>query len=277
MGAMPLRILWVDDDLSVSRSARVELRRRGANILMASSAERGTELAELFPVDLFVVRDELGTVERGDLASQFRSGFPEAEIIVLSSNPRKEPPGVGLGLLFCGTQPLAPELLIDVIETAFPGRLEPCARPKHATATVLCVDDDPEMLRSLTRLLSRHGYRVRSFEDAKAVLGAIPEIGPDLAILDVMMPGIDGGSLAREIRRVYHDLFPLVMLSARASSADIAAGYGNGASAYLAKPCTTENLLNVVDYYVGDLDPEEREALEVSGRFEVGRCAGIVR
>jgi DNA-binding response OmpR family regulator len=273
----PLVLLWVDDDLARGRAARVELRRRGARVLMARSAERAMELSELFACDLFVLSDLAGSAETGDLAAQFRSGFPNSEIILLSSKPREEPQGVGLGLLYSGTQPLALETLITVIDMAFPGRLESRPLPKLEQATVLCVDDDPEMLRSLSRLLRRHGYRAKPLEDPRTVLEAIPEIAPDLAILDVMMPGIDGRALARQIRSVYRDLIPLVMLSARSSSADIAAGYQDGVSAYLPKPCSPERLLDVIDYYVGDLDREEREALESEGRVRVGRGAGAVR
>jgi DNA-binding response OmpR family regulator len=273
----PLILLWVDEDLARGRPSRVELRRRGARVLMARSAERATELSELFMCDLFVLSDDVGTAEPGDLAAHLRSGFPDAEIILLSSKPREEPQGVGLGLLYYGAQPLALETLIGLIDMAFPGRLEHRPPPKPEHATVLCVDDDPQMLHSLSRLLTRHGYRATLLEDPREVLEAISEIAPDLAILDVMMPGIDGRALARKIRSVYRDLIPLVMLSARSSSADIAAGYEDGASAYLPKPCSPERLLDVVDYYVGDLDREEREALESEGRVRVGRGAGVVR
>jgi DNA-binding response OmpR family regulator len=265
MAHPPLRVLWADDDLARARRSRMELRRRGARVLLATTAQRAVELAELFRPELFVIEESLGSFEPGDLAAHVRSGFPSAEIILLSSSPRSGLPGAGLGLLYSGTQPLALGTLLDVLEGAFPGRLASGAPPAADPATILCVDDDPEMLRSLDRLLTRHGYRVRSFEDARKVLDAIRGIAPDLAILDVRMPGIDGRTLAREIRKEYRDLLPLVMLSARSSGADVAAGMRDGASAYLSKPCRPDRVLDVVDYYVGGLDAEEREALELEG------------
>src|SRR5688572_24337957 len=129
MADNPLLILWVDDDLSRDRPLRMELRRRGARVLMARSAERAIELSELFPVQLFVLSDELVAVESGDLAAHFRSGFPGAEIILLSSTPREGLPGVGLGLLYSGSRPLALETLIGLLDMAFPGRLERRAVP----------------------------------------------------------------------------------------------------------------------------------------------------
>jgi DNA-binding response OmpR family regulator len=277
MIASPLIVLWVDDDLSRDRPLRMELRRRGARVLMARSAERAIELSELFAVQLFVLSDEIGAVERGDLAAHFRSGFPNAEIILLSSKLGEGLHGVGLGLLYSGPRPLALETLITLLETAFPGRLRHGTLPRSEPATVLCVDDDPEMLRALARLLVRRGYRPKPLTDPRATLDVIPEVAPDLAILDVTMPGIDGYELARRIRSVYRNLIPVVMLSARASNQDIAAGYENGANAYLSKPCPPERLMDVVDYFAGDLDIEEFEALYSEGKGRGWKSVGVVR
>jgi DNA-binding response OmpR family regulator len=272
----PLVILWVDDDLGRDRPLRVELRRRGARVLMARSAERAIELSELFDVDLFVLSDEAGAAEPGDLAGHFRSASPNAEIILLSSTTAGLQ-GVGLGLLYSGPRPLAPETLFLLLDAAFPGRVGRRTVPKPQPATVLCVDDDPEMLRALSRLLVRRGYRPKPLADPLAALEMIPAVAPDLAILDVTMPGIDGYELARQIRTVYRNLIPLVMLSARDSGADIAAGYEHGANAYLSKPCPPERLMDVVDYYAGDLDVEEFEALASEGKGRGWKNTGIVR
>lgn len=264
MSENPLVILWADPERGHGRASRVALRRRGARVLAADSACRAIELAELFRPELLILEGRLDLAEGGDLASHFRSAFPAAEIMVLSPGPREEPSGVGLGLLYSGTGPIALETLFHLIETAFPGRLQSPDPARRGPATVLCVDDDPATLRSLDRLLTRHGYRVRSIADARRVMEAIPSIAPDLAILDVMMPGLDGLALAREIRREVRGPLPLVMLSARTSGDEIAAGYRGGADTYLAKPFRAERLLEVVDFYVGDLDPVEREALAPS-------------
>jgi DNA-binding response OmpR family regulator len=273
----PLRILWVEDDLAGGRHARVELRRRGARVLHAASSERAIELAELFSFDLFVLSGDLGAAEPVDLAAHFRSVFPDSEIILQSSKPQDALGRAGLGLLYSGTGPLAPEMLLDLIHSAFPGRLEARVPSASRPATVLCVDDDPRTLRALSRLLTRHGYRARTIENSEVVMDVIPEVSPDLAILDVLMPGIDGCALARRIHDVYHDLIPMVILSARASGPDVAGAYRDGAKAYLAKPCRPERLLDVVDYYAGDLDTEEREALESEPWVRVAKVAGVIR
>jgi DNA-binding response OmpR family regulator len=277
MADNPLRVLWVEDDLAGGRHSRMELRRRGARVLFAPSAERAIGLAELFPFDLFVLSGDLGAAAPVDLAAHFRSAFPDGEIILQSSKPQDGLGRAGLGLLYSGTGPLATEMLLDLVHSAFPGRLDHRSPSTSPAPTVLCVDDDPRTLRALSRVLTRHGYRARTIENPEVVMDVIPEISPDLAILDVLMPGIDGCALARRIHDVYHDLIPTVILSALASGPDVAAAYRDGAKAYLVKPCRPERLLDVVDYYAGDLDDEEREALESEAWVRVARVAGVVR
>jgi DNA-binding response OmpR family regulator len=127
---------------------------------------------------------------------------------------------------------------------------------------VMCVDDDPQTLNSLSRLLHRHGYRVSTFEDPNKVLSAIPDVAPDVAVVDVLMPGLDGRELSRRIRDQYRGLFPIVIHSARATDADRWAGFRHGADYFLPKPCEPHRLLDVVDYYADRLDPEERQFIE---------------
>jgi two-component system OmpR family response regulator len=127
---------------------------------------------------------------------------------------------------------------------------------------ILCVDDDRPTLASISRILSRHGYRVSTFENPERVLTAIPDVAPDLALVDVSMPGLDGRELSRLIRTQYRGLFPIVMHSARKTDADRWSSFRHGADYYLPKPCEPHQLLDVVDYYSDRLDAEERQFLE---------------
>jgi DNA-binding response OmpR family regulator len=262
MANKALSILIADPQLSESRTLRMELRRRGARVFMAETAEEATRLAELTRPDLFIVDDELRREGSCDLAGFIRSTYPDSEMILFVAQSFETARGLELGLLFAGMKPVSTETLLDLITTDFPGRLEDRPAAKPYPGTVLCVDDDPGALRSLTRLLAHHGYRVCAFEDGRAALQAIPTILPDLAILDVRMPGMDGRELALEIRKEYRGLFPMVMLSGLATSADMASGYQHGADYYLSKTCEPHRLLDVVDYYAHNVDREEREFLE---------------
>lgn len=128
--------------------------------------------------------------------------------------------------------------------------------------TVLCVDDDPEFLRSVARLLSRRGYRVSAFEDADRALEAIPWLKPDVALVDIMMPGMGGFGLAEKIREQSQGRIPVVFLSALDTDETYYEGHQRGARYMVEKTAGPQKMLDVVDYFAGDLDPREREALK---------------
>jgi DNA-binding response OmpR family regulator len=262
MSQNPPVILQADRKMGESRSLRTDLRRRGAKVLMADTPEKAIELSKLFPPDVIVLDDDLSQEGGTDLVEHFRTEVPDAEIILLSSQPESMTRGVGRGLLFQGLRPVTAGTLLDLITTALPGRWSEPPKTSEIPPMVLCVDDDRMALNSLSRLLGRHGYRVSTFQDPRSVLQAIPEIGPDVAVLDVVMPDLDGRELSQQIRSHYRGLFPIVMYSARSSDAERLAGFRHGADYYLPKPCEPHQILDVVDYYADRLDPEERQFLE---------------
>lgn len=107
---------------------------------------------------------------------------------------------------------------------------------------ILVVDDDAE-LRDLTgEFLARHGYRVRSVENVAQMRQAIDADRPDLVILDVMMPGEDGLSAARQLSAPAGGP-AVIMLSALGGDTDRIIGLEVGADDYLAKPCNPRELL----------------------------------
>jgi len=252
-------ILQADRMLGETRMLRTELRRRGARVLMAETAEEAVAQAKLCPPDILLLDDDLSGE---DLAERFRSTLPDAEVILLSSRDDQLARGFGMGLLYHGLRPVGWRTLLDLIEQALPGRLRPAGDASEPGPMVMCVDDDPQALNSISRLLNRHGYRVCTFADPDKVLAAIPEVAPDVAVVDVLMPGMDGRELSRRIREKYRRLFPIVLHSARATEADRQAGFRHGADYFLAKPCAPHRLLDVVDYYADHLDAEERRFIE---------------
>jgi len=258
----PPVILQADRKLGETRQLRTELRRRGATVLMAEAVEQAMRQALLSPPNVIILDDDLSRGSACDLADYFRSTVPDAEMILLSSSPDSLTRGLGLGLLFHGVRPVSSGTLMDLVELALPGRLAPLPAPTRPGPMVLCVDDDRSMLKSLSRLLQRHGYRVATFENPELVMTAIPEVAPDLALVDVAMPGLDGRELSRRIRHQYQGRFPIVMHSARTSDADRWSSFRHGADYYLPKPCEPHQLLDVVDFYADRLDAEERQFLE---------------
>jgi len=112
--------------------------------------------------------------------------------------------------------------------------------PMHDS--VLVVEDDPDLLAVLPRILSTAGYMVRTASDGEDGLSKVLDAAPAIAILDVGLPKLSGYELARELRsRGYQ--FPVLMLTARVSVDDKVSGLDAGADDYLAKPFEYAELL----------------------------------
>jgi two-component system response regulator MprA len=109
------------------------------------------------------------------------------------------------------------------------------------SARVLIADDDRAIRDSLTRALGLEGYDVVQANDGPSALALIESTKPDVAILDVMMPNIDGLTVCRVLRAERNRL-PVLMLTARTETPDRVAGLDAGADDYLAKPFDLDEL-----------------------------------
>jgi two-component system response regulator MprA len=112
---------------------------------------------------------------------------------------------------------------------------------RDGPATILVVDDDDRLVASVRRVLAYEGYRVLTAKDGAEGLQIARDDAPDLVILDVMLPGVDGLEFARRIQAA--DGLPVLMLSARDRIEDKVAGLEAGADDYLVKPFAVEELL----------------------------------
>jgi two-component system, OmpR family, response regulator MprA len=107
---------------------------------------------------------------------------------------------------------------------------------------VLIVDDDAGVRRMLARTLEAEGYGVTTAADGGSALVEIERSAPDLIVLDVAMPGMDGLGVTRRLRGK-GDALPVLLLTARDGVADRVAGLDAGADDYLVKPFATDELL----------------------------------
>ena len=110
------------------------------------------------------------------------------------------------------------------------------------STSVLVVEDDGPIRRMLDRTLTAEGYRVSGAEDGGAALAAIERSVPDVLVLDVGLPGLDGLTVCRRLRGKGLSL-PILLLTARDAVADRVAGLDAGADDYLVKPFAAEELL----------------------------------
>lgn len=116
--------------------------------------------------------------------------------------------------------------------------------PAPEPEVILIVDDDPDILRLVEVNLRLHGYDVVSARSGSEALAALENKRPHLALVDLMMPGMDGLELTRRLRAdPMATALPIIMLTAKAMTSDKVAGLAAGADDYIVKPFDTSELL----------------------------------
>ena len=112
---------------------------------------------------------------------------------------------------------------------------------------ILVVEDDVQLCRMLSRILENGGYAVRTVSCGSAALQDVEREPPDLVILDVKLPDIDGYKVCQHLREAYRGAGPkILMLTAMNQPVDQLRGFAHGADAYLVKPCEPMELLRTV-------------------------------
>ena len=118
---------------------------------------------------------------------------------------------------------------------------------------ILVIEDDPGSRRLTEFTLKREGYEVLTAENGLAGLNRIRQDKPDLVVLDVMLPGIDGYEVARRIRSAPEtEKLPILMLSGKVRPEDKATGMQVGANDYLSKPASPALVVQKVAALLGD-------------------------
>jgi two-component system response regulator MprA len=133
----------------------------------------------------------------------------------------------------------------------------------QAANHVLVVDDDAPIAASLRRALEYAGHRVTVAGDGPGALAAAARERPDLVVLDVMLPGLDGLAVCRRLREQARDVL-ILMLTARDATPDRVAGLDAGADDYLVKPFAYEELLARVRALLRRLPAQRRPNPELS-------------
>jgi DNA-binding response OmpR family regulator len=116
------------------------------------------------------------------------------------------------------------------------------------TPSVLIADDEPNILLSLQFLMKKTGYEVRTAKDGEETMAEIVRAAPDLVLLDVMMPKIDGFSICERIRAnpEWNDV-RIIMLTARGRDIEREKGLALGADDYITKPFSTKDAIARVE------------------------------
>lgn len=117
----------------------------------------------------------------------------------------------------------------------------PTGAPGAASTTVLVVEDEPAIATAVARRLSAEGWQVETVGDGLQAVDAAARLDPDVVVLDVMLPGIDGLEVCRRIQA--ERPVPVLMLTARDDETDMLIGLGVGADDYMTKPFSMRELV----------------------------------
>jgi DNA-binding response OmpR family regulator len=146
------------------------------------------------------------------------------------------------------------------------------------TVRILVIEDDPTVGEVVTRYLLREGYEVQTASDGGAAVELVRRDPPDLMVLDLMLPGMDGFEVCRRVRSLAP--VPIIMLTARGQEADRVMGLELGADDYVAKPFSprelTARVKSVLRRAGGWLESAAPELL-VSGPLELDVSGRQVR
>ena len=122
----------------------------------------------------------------------------------------------------------------------------------QASKKIMIVDDEPNIVLALKFLMEEEGFDVQCFYDGDTALENVTKVIPDLIILDVMMPGKDGFSVAKYIRNQPSlENTAIIFLTAKGTSQDKMEGYDSGAESYIVKPFDNDEIVSKVHQVLG--------------------------
>ncbi|MEJ5997391.1 MtrAB system response regulator MtrA [Corynebacterium sp. H130] len=128
-------------------------------------------------------------------------------------------------------------------------------------AKILVVDDDPAISEMLTIVLQAEGFDTVAVMDGGEAVGVFQREQPDLVLLDLMLPGMNGVDICRAIR--LESMVPIVMLTAKTDTVDVVLGLESGADDYVSKPFKPKELVARIRARLRRTDEEPSELIEV--------------
>lgn len=126
---------------------------------------------------------------------------------------------------------------------------------------ILVVDDDPAINEMLTIVLEAEGFATESVTDGAEAVDAFRSYNPDLILLDLMLPGMNGVDICREIRK--ESAVPIVMLTAKTDTVDVVLGLESGADDYITKPFKPKELVARIRARLRRTDEDPAEVLTI--------------
>jgi len=125
-----------------------------------------------------------------------------------------------------------------------------------AKKTIMVVDDNPDIVTIVRTILEGKGYNVASAYSGAELLSSLEKDKPDLVVLDIMMPQMDGLEVLTRLKAAPETAsIPVILLTAKVQYEDVLGGYKLGADYYITKPFTSTQLINGINLLLGENKP----------------------
>ncbi|MDX9853736.1 MAG: response regulator transcription factor [Tenuifilaceae bacterium] len=134
---------------------------------------------------------------------------------------------------------------------------------------ILYVEDEPFLAKVVQESLQNQGFEVELVMDGAEVMSHLASFSPDICVLDIMLPNIDGYALCKHIKRQF-PLLPIIFLTAKTETADLVRGFEAGATDYVRKPFSIEELVVRINNQLTIVNASKR--LGVSGQERILGC-----
>ena len=247
------KILVVEDDHDLALLLRRQLESEGYQVVLAGSGEDALWLAKEEQPQLITLDMMLPDMDGFAVLEQLQDHPVTAPIpVVITSVLDKAEQGYALGAVDYVVKPFSEEKLVEAVRRA----LSPLG--EGMTYNVLVVDDDPDILSLMEKALSFHGYQVSTASGGREALAQVQESLPDLILLDLRMPDVDGYEVIRRLKGndATHSI-PIIVITASSvdKEQDKVRVLGMGAAQYITKPLSIEMLIREIKKAIVERQP----------------------
>lgn len=248
-----IQLLLVDDEEDFLQSAARAFERRGIGVQTAKDGVAALQIVDSYSFDVVILDVKMPGIDGAEVARRLRKEYPQLPIIILTGHGSipKAFEAVKKGVFDYIAKPCNMDHLAQKVEEAV--RAHPIdtadKERKGISSTgkisVLLVDDEEELLSSLKPVLERRNMIVAMAKDGGGALGVLKDIGVDVVILDVKMPGLNGLEILQLIKKDYNDK-EVILLTGHPNVDDAMRGVKMGAREYLLKPPDIEELTQAI-------------------------------
>ena len=141
------------------------------------------------------------------------------------------------------------------------------SHPPASKRTIVVVDDDSRLLAMLQVMLEGNHFNVTCANSGQQLFDGLEEQKPDLIILDIMMPHMDGLAVLKRLKETAEtSAIPVILLTAKVQQEDMLRGYKLGADYYIPKPFTSDHLINVTNFLINKITqtPQQISSLRLA-------------